>query len=137
MKKQLFLTTAMAATLTGLSGCGSRGDDEWGGDVVADRDTAVCVDQNGYRVDDDFCDGDVNYRVHGGGHSWFYVNRGGRVPYYGDSVRDPRLGLKGSYFKTNGVDYARAPKSANMVRSAAVSRGGWGSSGRSFGGGRS
>jgi hypothetical protein len=133
MKKQLFLTTAMAAT---LSGC-STSDDDWGSDVVADRDTRVCVDQNGYRVDDDDCERTTYVRTGGAGFLWYYVGRGSRLPYYGDSVRDPRLGLKGSYFPNKGVSYAKAPAAANMARSAAVSRGGFGSSGRSFGGGRS
>lgn len=136
MKKQLFLTTAMAATLTTLSGCGSP-DDDWGGDVVADRDTRVCVDQNGYRVDDDSCERDTRVHSGGGGLFWYYVGRGSRVPYYGDSVRDPRLGYKGSYFPAKGVQYAKAPAASAMSRSSAVSRGGFGSSRRSFGSGRS
>lgn len=135
MNKQLFLTTAMAATLSTLSGCASS-DDDWGSDVVADRDTAVCVDENGYRVDDDSCD--RTSRSHfSGGHMWYYVNRGSRVPYRGDLVRDPRLGIKGSFFPANNVQYVRAPAATNMARSASVARGGFGSSGRSFGGGRS
>lgn len=133
MKKQLALTTAMAATLAGLSGCSSRND--WGDDVVVDRDTRVCVDQNGYRVDDDRCN-QRGYHT-GGSHLWYYVNRGNRVPYYGDGVNDPRLGFKGSYFAAEGTQYANAPAKANLVRSTAVSRGGFGSKGGFFGGGRS
>ena len=136
MKKQLFLTTAMAATLGSLSGCSSP-EDDWGNDVVADRDTRVCVDQNGYRVDDDRCERSTHVHSGGGGLFWYYIGRGSRVPYYGDPVRDPRYGFKGSYFPTKGVNYAKAPAATAMSRSSAVSRGGWGSSGRSFGGGRS
>lgn len=133
MKKQLVLTTAMAATLASLSGCSSRND--WDDDVVVDRDTRVCVDQNGYRVEDGRC----NQRGVGGGgsHLWYYVNRGSRVPYYGDAVGDPRLGFKGSYFATKGAQYASAPAKANLARSTSVSRGGFGSRGGFFGGGRS
>lgn len=132
MNKHLALTTAMAATLAGLSGCSPRND--WDGDVVADRDTRVCVDQNGYRVEDGRC-GQRGYG--GGGLLWYYVNRGSRVPYYGDGVNDPRLGYKGSYFAAKGAQYAPAPATSNLVRSAAVSRGGFGSGGKFFGGGMS
>ncbi len=134
MSKQLALTTVMAATLAGLSGCSSQND--WDGDVVADRDTRVCVDQNGYRVQDDRC-GQRGYYGGGGSHLWYYVNRGSRVPYYGDGVKDPRFGYKGSYFAAKGAQYAPAPASSNLVRSAAVSRGGFGSGGKFFGGGKS
>lgn len=128
MKQKLALTTAMAATLAGCSG-----GNEWDDGVVADRDTAVCVDQDGRRVIDDNCDERRGGRV-GGSHFWYYVNRGNRVPYYGDPVRDPSYGYKGSYFPTKGATYAQAPASANMVRSKPVARGGFGSKGKFFGG---
>lgn len=129
MKKQLFLTSAMAAT---LSGCSSGGD--WDGNVYSRSDTAVCVDQNGYRVADSYCSSRSAYV---GGGRWFYVNRGGRLPYHGDRIDDPKHRFAGSYEPKAGTSYARAPAEANMTRSAAVSRGGFGSSSRSFGGGRS
>ena len=136
MKKHLALTTAMAATLAGLSGCSSR--NEWDDDVVADRDTRVCVDQNGYRVEDNRCGQRSGMGGIGtGALLWYYVNRGNRVPYYGDRVNDPRLGFKGSYFATKGAQYANAPAKSNLVRTAPVSRGGFGSSGKTFGGGLS
>lgn len=133
MKKQLALTTAMAATLAGLSGCSSR--NSWDDDVVVDRDTRVCVDQNGYRVDDDRC-GQRGY-YGGGSHLWYYVNRGNRVPFFGDRVNDPQLGLKGSYFPTKGVQYANAPAKANLVRTSSMARGGFGSRSSFFGSGLS
>lgn len=132
MKKKLALTSAMAATLTSLSAC-SSGDD-WD-DNYADNDTAVCVDENGRRVDDSNC---RSQHIRGGGfYGWYYINRGSRLPYYGDSVRDTKLGIKGSAVATPGVNYATSPPHTNMTRSAAKARGGFGSSGRSFGGGRS
>jgi hypothetical protein len=134
MKKTLVLTTAMAATLTALSGCSA--DDDWDSEVIADRDTELCVDQNGYRVDDDYCDR-PSVRGGGGFYSWYYVSRGGRIPYHGDSVRDKRMAFAGSANRTAGAQYVRSPADANMTRSAAVARGGFGSSGRSYGGGRS
>lgn len=133
MKKQLALTTAMAATLTTLSACSSG--NEWDDGVVAQKDTAVCVDQDGKRVEDDNCPGRRRYS--GGSHFWYYVNRGNRVPYYGDPVNDPRYGYNGSYFANRGATYASAPASANKVRSTPISRGGFGSSGHFFGGSRS
>lgn len=138
MKKQLTMTTAMAATLLALPGCSSG--DEWNEDVVADRDTAVCVDQQGRRVDDSLCSRQ-NYAGHGGGGGsnaflWYYLGRNSAVPYYGDSIRDPRY-ARGSYMPVANTVYQPAPAASRMTRSQAVSRGGLGSSGRSFGGGRS
>lgn len=131
-KKHLALTTAMAATLSSLSAC-SSGDD-WD-DSYADKDTAICVDEAGKRVDDANCRAP---HIRGGGFlAWYYINRGSRLPYYGDSVNDPKLGIKGSRTPTPGASYASAPAHTNLTRSAARARGGFGSSGRSFGGGRS
>ena len=139
MKKQLTMTTAMAAALMALPACSSH--DDWNGDVVADRDTAVCVDKDGKRVDDSLCapanSQANNYHggYHGGGSNaflWYYIGRQSAVPYYGESVRDTRFA--GSYQARNGVVYHAAPESTRMARSAAVSRGGLGSSSRRFGG---
>jgi hypothetical protein len=139
MRKQLSMTTAMAAALVALPACSSN--DGWNEDVVADRDTAVCVDQQGSRVDDDLCD---DRRRSGGGMSsaflWYYIGRNAAVPYYGDSIyarRYARQGQPGSFAPRPGVNYARAPASTKMTHSQAVSRGGLGSSSRRFGGGRS
>lgn len=140
MKKQLSMTTAMAAALLSLPGCSSN--DDWNEDVVADRDTAICVDKEGKRVDDSQC-GQQTVVHHSGGSGvgsaflWYYLGRSSAVPYYGDSIRAPRYAGLGSYEPRSGVNYARAPAASRMTRSAAVSRGGLGSSGRSFGGGRS
>ncbi len=139
MKKQLSMTTAMAAALLSLPGCSSN--DEWNEDVVADRDTAICVDKEGKRVDDGQCR--QRNAVHQGGSGvgtaflWYYLGRNSAVPYYGDSIRNPRYAGLGSYQPRSGVNYAAAPAASRMTRSSAVSRGGLGSSGRRFGGGRS
>ncbi|HEU0134965.1 MAG TPA: hypothetical protein VFR28_09090 [Allosphingosinicella sp.] len=139
MRKQLSMTTAMAAALVALPACSSNNG--WNDEVIADRDTAVCVNQQGERVDDDLCDDD---RRSGGGGSnaflWYYIGRNSAVPYYGDSIHDRRYarnGRYGSFTRSPGVDYSRAPASTKMTRSQAVSRGGLGSSSRRFGGGRS
>lgn len=138
MRKQLSMTTAMAAALVALPACSSN--DGWNEDVIADRDTAVCVDKQGSRVDDDLCSDD---RGRSGGSSaflWYYIGRSSAVPYYGDSIYDRRYarnGRPGSFAPQPGVNYARAPASTKMSRSQAVSRGGLGSSSRRFGGGRS
>lgn len=134
-KRQLVLTSAMAATLSALGGCSSA-EDDWNGNQIASTDTAVCVDDAGYRVEDWQCDDDGrSYR--GGGAGWFYARRGSTVPYYGDPVVNGSNGIVGSRTPEAGKYYTRAASSANMTRSAAVSRGGFGSSGRGFGGGRS
>lgn len=136
--KNLGLTTAMAATLTALAGCSSGND--WDDNVVADRDTAVCVDQSGKRIADANC---TTHRSGGGVGTaamlgyWYYMGRNSRVPYFGDSVNDGSGRFNGSTRPGAGTSYASAPASANMTRSAAVARGGFGSSGRGFGGGRS
>ncbi len=133
MKKQLTMTTAMAAALAALPACSSN--DGWNEETTAQWDTAVCVDQQGQRVDDDLCDDDRR-----GGSSaflWYFIGRNSAVPYYGDSIFDRRFKGRGSFKAQPGVRYDRAPVSTNMTRSQAISRGGLGSSGRSFGGGRS
>lgn len=134
MKKQLFLTSTMAAALTALPGCSSGSD--WNEDVIASNDTTICVDQNGNRIDDDVCDDD---RSHGRGSygSVYYIGRGSNVPYVGDSIRDTRYAFIGSASPTPGSIYTKAPSATSITRSAAIARGGFGSSSRSFGGGRS
>jgi hypothetical protein len=137
MKKQMFMTTAMAAALAGLPACSSNTDNGWNEEVIADRDTAVCVDQQGARVDDDLCDDD-RYRG-GGGNAflWYYIGRNAAVPYYGDSIHDRRYSRYARYNSFSprpGVAYGRAPTSTRLTRSQAVSRGGLGSSSRRFGG---
>ncbi len=142
--KKLTVTTAMAATLMALPACSER--EEWNGDVYATNDTAVCVDQAGMRVDDDLCDegssgASGSYASsgsgRGGGFFWYYLGRRSAIPYYGESINDPRIYAFGSSQPQPGVRYARADAPTRMTRSQAVSRGGLGSSGRSFGGGRS
>jgi hypothetical protein len=132
MRKQLSMTTAMAAALIALPACSSTNG--WDEEPLADADTAICVNSQGERVDDDICDDD-GYRRSGFAH--YYIGRGYAVPYYGDSVRERRYLGMGSYQRNPSINYSRAPASTRMTRSAAVSRGGLGSSGRSFGGGRS
>lgn len=137
MKKQLFMTTAAATALLGLGGCSSN--DDWGDDTIAEQDTAVCVDQNGTRVDDSQCQtASYHSGYHGGGNGflWYYLGRNSTLPYYGESVRDPRY-AHGSYSPRAGAKYAYAPPQSRMTRSQAISRGGLGRSGHSFGGGRS
>ncbi len=136
MKKQLFLTSTMAAALTALSGCSSGND--WNEDVIASDDTVICVDQFGNRIeiDDDDCDDD-RFRSRGFYGSRYYIKRGSRIPYIGDSIRDPRYSFVGSSSPIAGTRYAKPPSSASITRSAAVARGGFGSSAGRFGGGRS
>lgn len=133
-KRHLTLTSAMATTLLALPACSSN--DEWDDQTYASSDTAVCVDQSGNRVPDEQCDSGRSH-VYGGYHSWYYFGRSAPIPYYGESVRDPRYAAHASNTPRAGTTYAKAPASSNMTRSAAVSRGGMGSSGHSYGGGRS
>ncbi|HQS70174.1 MAG: hypothetical protein B7Y36_01210 [Novosphingobium sp. 28-62-57] len=138
IKKKLILTSAMAATLSTLGGCSGKSTKD--GDVVAERDTAVCVDQNGTRVEDSRC-GNPGMRSGGGGMAsaflWYYVGRGGLIPHRGDNINDPNRGFNGSHFASKGTQYAAAPASTNVVRSPATSRAGFGSSGSKFASSRS
>jgi hypothetical protein len=142
MNKKLTITTAMAATLLTLPACSGQQED-WDGEVVAERDTAVCVDQSGNRVDDDMCNSNSlhNGGYHGGGGSnaflWYYLGRSSAVPYYGESIHDRRFAGQGAYQPKPNTVYERAPSRSRMTRSQAVSRGGLGSSGFRFGGSRS
>ncbi len=124
----------MAATLVSISGCSGRSDD-WDDGVVADRDTRVCVNANGERIQDSQCNQRSGGYIAGGAAGWYYINRYSRLPYLGDSVN--RRGISGSNVAAAGAVYDPAPARANMTRSAAISRGGFGSSSRSFGSGRS
>jgi hypothetical protein len=134
MKKKLLITSTMAMTLAALSGCSSG--DEWNEDVIASDDTAICVDQNGTRIEDKDCD---KSRFSSGIPigAFFYFARGARLPYIGDSLRDSRYNFKGYSKPIAGVKYNAAPTSTGVSRSTAIARGGFGSGSRSYGGGRS
>lgn len=123
------MTTTMAAALVALPGCSSKY--AAGGDVIAERNTVVCVSTFGMRVDDQRCL--PGYRGHDAGLFFrYYFDRGSRIPYYGDSVYDPRV--RGGSPLPRAADYHSAPMSTGMTRSAALYRGGLGSSGRYHGG---
>jgi hypothetical protein len=129
VRKPIPITSAVAAALLALPGCSNR--NEWdSGEVTAASDTAVCVNNSGQRVSDDRCD---NRGVRSGGFGFFYLPRGALLPYYGQSVRDPRF-ASGSSTPRSGVNYSRAPAATRMTRSQAVSRGGLGATGRGLGG---
>lgn len=134
MKKNILLTATLAAAIAATAaGCSQRSgysDDGYYGD--RDRNTAICTDKKGKRVPDRYCQ-----RGSSGSSAflWYYLGRSSAIPYYGDTVRG------GSYTRTAGATYFHAPVNANVTKSTAVSRGGFGSSARakggSFGGGRS
>jgi uncharacterized protein YgiB involved in biofilm formation len=133
MKKRLTLTATLAAALTGCSSTTNEWDDE----PYSAVDTAVCTDSNGVVVDDAQCRS--SYRGGGGyvgGYRYHYFPPNARLPFYGDSVRDTRFAT-GSDTARPGAQYYSAPVETHMTRAQAISRGGFGSSGRSFGGGRS
>jgi len=137
MRRHLAMTSAMAAALLALPGCSK--EEGWE-DVRAENDTAVCVDKEGKRVNDAQCmTQQAAHAVgHGGGGNaflWYYLGRNSRLPFYGDSVRDPRF--SGGSYEPRAGTYSLAPSDANMTRSRAVSRGGMGSRGSYFGSGRS
>jgi hypothetical protein len=122
MEKKLTLTVSLAAALAGLSGCSNRDNL----DVRAAGTTRVCADDWGQRISDDYCE-----QRRGG--SFFYLGRGAPIPYYYDNIRDPRYARYVSRTPPAGGSFLRAPAGTNMARSSAISRGGLGSSARSFG----
>lgn len=125
MKKQfnLTLTTAIA---TSLVACGPSPSSSGSWDdytQYSDRDTAVCVDRRtNQRIADSNCD-----RNGSGGNAafWYYMGRYSAVPYYGERVSG------GTFTRSPNVSYYRAPPTTSMSRSDAISRGGFGSTGRS------
>jgi hypothetical protein len=124
MEKKLTLTAALATALAGLSGC-SDGDDL---DYRAASNTRVCVDDWGQRIADQYCE----QRGRVGGGSFVYLRAGSPIPYYYDNIRDKRYASYVS--RTPPVGFVdAAPAATNMSRSSAISRGGLGSSSRSFG----
>jgi hypothetical protein len=123
MEKKLTLTVSLAAALAGLSGCSNRDNL----DVRAAGTTRVCADEWGQRIADDYCE------RRGGGGSFFYLGPGAPIPYYYDNIRDARYARYVSRTPPPGGSFVRAPAGTNMARSSAISRGGLGSSARSFG----
>ncbi len=128
MKRKAFILTATCATALALSACGApASSNSWDDDSYSNRDTAVCTDKKGKRVPDRYCQ-----RSSSGFSSafmWYYIGANSRMPYYGDTVRG------GSYKAKPGTKYFYAPKATTMTRaaarSAAISRGGMGSSAKS------
>jgi hypothetical protein len=129
MKIDLKITTGVAAALL-ASACGrSDTDDGW----TATDNTAVCTDRQGNRVPDSNCQQQAvnSGGYHGSGGNaflWYYLGRNSAIPYYGERVTG------GSFNRTAGASYFRAPAGTGMTRAAVISRGGFGSSAHSFGG---
>ncbi len=125
MRDDLKITTSIAAALL-ASACG-QSDNGWG----ATENTAICTDKAGNRVADSNCGRREGYGGSGVGHAflWYYLARGASIPYYGERAGE------GSFSRSGNTPYFRAPASTGMTRSAAVSRGGFGSIGEAHGGG--
>ena len=122
----LNITLAAASAIT-LAACDQPAAEQW----TAEQDTAICADRNGTRVPDAQCQTQAHHNGIGAGVSsaflWYYLGRNSMVPYYGERVRG------GSFTRTAGATYFHAPARTAMTRSAAISRGGFGASSRSFG----
>jgi hypothetical protein len=114
MKKfTLPLTTAISAAMLASGGCSS--DKEW----QTSNNVKVCVDDSGNRIPDDQCRNQPSTGI--SPYRWYYISRGGYVPYYGGAVGG------GSYFPAGtDSDYAPAPAAAPE---GAITRGGFGSGG--------
>lgn len=136
MRKDLTITTAIATALL-ASGCG-RSDPEPDG-WTAQNDTAICTDRDGRRVPDDRCPrqqlastgAGVGHGSAGNAFLWYFLARNSVIPPYGERARG------GSFAGVAGTRYTRAPADTLVTRSGAISRGGFGASAHSFGGGRS
>lgn len=119
----LKITSTLASAL--LAGCSQNpAEPDWddNGNAYARRETAICVDDDNRRIQDESCHRD-------GGSRFIYLGSGARIPYYRERA------AMGNYRTTplEGKSYSTAPQATNMVRSAAVSRGGFGGSTRSRG----
>jgi hypothetical protein len=113
-KFNLPLTTAISAAILATTACSNSRD--W----QTSNDTKVCIDDNSNRVDE----GNCNNRT--GPYRWYYISRGGYIPYYGNWVSG------GSYFpSTTSTGYATAPAEPPP---GAVTRAGFGSHGGGEGG---
>lgn len=114
--------TAAAASALIVAGCDQQAPPP---PQAAPQNTAVCVDHAGNRVADDQC---ARPAAHVGVSPflWYYLGRQSALPYYGQRVAG------GSFTRTAGATYFHAPVSYSMTRAAAISRGGFGSSARSF-----
>jgi len=106
-KFHLPLTAAISAAILATAGCNRERD--W----QASSDTRVCVDDSGKRVADDRC-GAVSPGLMP--YHWYYIARGGYIPWFGHSVG-------GGSFVSGGGSYTSAPSSAPA---GAVTRGGFG-----------
>lgn len=129
MNRDLKLTTALAAALL-AGGCDRQPKDNgW----TTAQNTAICTDAQGRRVADGNCR--ATQAHHGGvgvgAFAWYFLGRNARLPYLGERASG------GSFESSPAARYAFAPASTAVTRSAAISRGGFGSAGRFFGGGRS
>ena len=123
MKIDLRITTGVAAAL--LASACSQNDNGW----TATDNTAVCTDKAGNRVSDDHCQRRESFGSGGGSaFLWYYLGRNSVIPYYGERVGG------GSFTRTAGASYFAAPAGSSMSRSAAITRGGFGSIGEGHGG---
>jgi hypothetical protein len=120
MTFDLRITIGVAAAVL-ASGC-QRQPERW----TADRDTAICTDRSGRRVSDDQCS--QHNRHGGGGFGWYYLARNATLPFLGERAR-------GGSYQPGAGRYVRAPVASAVTRTGAVSRGGFGGSGRFFGSG--
>lgn len=117
-KFSLVATSAISTVL--LMGCQS---DYSNVDQFASRNTAVCVDKRTQRrIADDECRRGGHSS---GGYGWYFINRGGAMPYMNDRP------VGGSFTRPSG-SYFTAPASTQVTRAAAIQRGGFGSTARSF-----
>lgn len=127
MLKKVILAATVAGLALTASACNRAPAYGYYNDgYYAGGNTQVCTDRAGRRVPDNMC----QQAYYGGGFNpyiWYYVGSNYPVPYYGTIVHG------GSWSRpSNFRSYVRAPAQANVTRSVAVSRGGLGSTSRSF-----
>ena len=114
----LGITALMASSLTG---CSSSADY-----------AAVCVDpETEQRVDDDQCDDDSDYNGSGGGFFWYYLAARSVVPGVGSTVSGGTY--RGSTLN-GSVQRGGLPTTGGSTVKSSTTKGGFGGSGRSFGG---
>ena len=114
----LGITAVMASSLTG---CATSADY-----------AAVCVDpETEQRVDDDQCDDDSDYNGTGTGFFWYYLAARSLVPGVGSTVSGGTY--RGSTLN-GSVQRGGLPTTGGSTVRSSTTKGGFGGSGRSFGG---
>lgn len=111
--KAVIIGASTVAVVGALIWAGSSDDPDY---------QALCVDQSGNRIDDDYCDDDGS-RSGVGGYAWYYLRKGSRAPALGAKATGGTFVAPSSY----------SVKRGGISASGGVIKGGFGGSSRGSG----